>query len=106
MTDQGTTTKCADCRAEERGDNFYWMAYANFCESCIRRYESQGWARPKPGYSKSYELTESGGRAMPELKPVAYCRNDGMPIYQRWIEAGTARRVPDPACPYCLGKSE
>jgi hypothetical protein len=102
MTDQETTTKCAGCEAEGPHDNFYWMAYSMFCERCIRRYESQGWARPKPDYLKSYELTESGGRAMPELEPVAYCGTDGMPIYRRWIAEGAARGMPEPACPYCL----
>jgi hypothetical protein len=106
MADRETRTTCADCETEGGRDNFYWMAHANFCEACMRRYESQGWARPKPGYAKSYELTESGSRALPGLAAVAYCGNDGMPIYRRWIEEGTARGMPDPACPYCLRTAE
>ena len=104
MADRGTT-KCARCGAAGTGDGFYWMAHANFCRPCIRKFEAQGWARPKPGHSTSYELTESGGRAMPEFETVAYCKNDGMPVYRRWVEAGRARGVPDPVCIHCLRRA-
>lgn len=102
MAEQEITTKCAHCGVAGDRERFYWMAYADFCEPCIRRFAKLGWARPEPGPSRRYELTESGGKMMPDLVPVAYCGLCGKPIYKRSIEDGTARGLPEPACPYCL----
>jgi hypothetical protein len=98
------TTSCAKCGSHGLRDNFCWMAHSDFCQTCIKYFEQQGWIREDNTRPRTYELTEKGISALPGLEAVAFCPADGMPIYRRWVEAGIANAGQQPACPYCTGQ--
>jgi hypothetical protein len=101
--------KCSHCRTEGPRDRFAWMAHELFCQSCIRSLVRHGWAKrgskDYPHAARAYQLTDRGASYLPALETIAYCPQDGMPIYRGWVEAGIATREPSPACPWCIGRA-
>src|ERR1700690_3606409 len=98
MTTNISTTCCAHCNKPGPRDEFVWMAHQVYCAECMEAFVRQGWAVRVEG--RNYACTAEGVRHFPGLEIVSHCPQDGMPIYRRWLEDGTAT---DEACPSCLG---
>lgn len=99
-----SSTACSQCGRSITPEQIRWVSGSPFCPKCIRELEQKELITHSDN-PNSFLLTEKGERVLPGLKIVAYCFNDSMPIYQRWVSAGIAVVGEKPVCPCCLGKS-
>jgi hypothetical protein len=89
--------ECAYCG----GDVTFMNGAFPLCEVCVNMFEQAGWIQRLP--LQAYRVTPSGLTKFPALETVAYCINDGMAIYRRWVDVGISTADPTFLCPYCLG---
>lgn len=94
---------CHRCGKAGLKNDYAWAAHADFCWPCMTALVEGGLATPDRG--PTFNLTEAGEAAMPELAVVTVCPLDGSPIYRRWVDSGAADAGESPACPFCLGRS-